>query len=208
MSSNAVFAPMFDSENAVGVGQRWTRPLKSKASDLSTIELNLLGRDVTQTQIDDGLSPRSYRPLHPNKAPVKARTLPSLGPSNGWKSGTLHIACWTTSVFLVNLIVTIWGSRRSIGGGVLFQGDCKKASRLDTGLHILINVFSTVLLSGSNYCMQCLSAPTRREVDKAHAKGTWLHIGIPSVRNMRYISKRRAFLWCLLGLTSLPLHLL
>lgn len=55
--------------------------------------------------------------------------------------------------------------------------------------------------------MQCLSAPTRKEIDRAHARGVWLDIGIPSVRNLRYISKRRVLIWALLGLSSLPLHL-
>ena len=28
------------------------------------------------------------------------------------------------------------------------------------------------------------SFPTRKEIDRAHAKGDWLDIGIPSVRNI------------------------
>ncbi len=56
--------------------------------------------------------------------------------------------------------------------------------------------------------MQRLSAPTRQEVDKAHGAGTWLDIGIPSVRNVRRISWERRNLWILLALSSLPLHLL
>lgn len=56
--------------------------------------------------------------------------------------------------------------------------------------------------------MQCLSAPTRKEVDKAHAKGKWLDIGVPSVRNLTNIAKPRVGMWLGLGLTSLPLHLM
>ena len=55
--------------------------------------------------------------------------------------------------------------------------------------------------------MQCLSAPTRKEVDEAHAKGKWLDIGVPSVRNLTNIAKPRVGMWLGLALTSLPLHL-
>jgi hypothetical protein len=125
----------------------------------------------------------------------------------GWRFGALHFAGWATIVFLINMIVTIWGStvRHS---GVLLEGNCDRVERLNTGLHVLINILSTILLSGSNYCMQCLSAPTRSEVDKAHAQGKWLDIGIPSIRNVRHLSRQRIILWVLLALTSLPLHLL
>lgn len=56
--------------------------------------------------------------------------------------------------------------------------------------------------------MQCLSAPTRKEVDEAHAQGKWLDIGVPSVRNLTNIAKPRVAMWLGLGLTSLPLHLM
>jgi hypothetical protein len=125
----------------------------------------------------------------------------------GWRFGALHFAVWATVVFLINFIVTIWGStaRQS---GVLLEGDCGRVKRLNTGLHVLINILSTILLSGSNYCMQCLSGPTRNEVDKAHAEGKWLDVGIPSIRNVKHLSRQRITLWVLLALTSLPLHLL
>jgi hypothetical protein len=125
----------------------------------------------------------------------------------GWRFGALHFAIWATVVFLINLVVTIWGSTQRTSG-VLLDGDCNRVKRLNTALHVLINVLSTILLSGSNYCMQCLSGPTRSEVDKAHALGKWLDIGIPSIRNVKHLSRRRITLWVLLALTSLPLHLL
>jgi hypothetical protein len=51
--------------------------------------------------------------------------------------------------------------------------------------------------------MQILSAPTRAEVDKAHRKGK-CDIGVPSIRNLFEINKRRACLWLFLGLSSYP----
>lgn len=56
--------------------------------------------------------------------------------------------------------------------------------------------------------MQCLSSPTRSEIDKAHGQGVWLDIGVPSVRNLRRLSTSRIVLWWLLAISSVPLHLL
>ena len=56
--------------------------------------------------------------------------------------------------------------------------------------------------------MQCLTAPTRTDIDEAHAKGRRLDIGILSVRNLGSIGVKRVLLWSLLGLSSVPLHLL
>ena len=94
------------------------------------------------------------------------------------------------------------------GIGTIQLGSCQKTKNVSLWLHLLINILSTALLSASNYCMQCLSSPTREEVDKAHARHIWLDIGVPSVRNLRRISWKRIILWWLLAITSLPLHLL
>jgi hypothetical protein len=127
----------------------------------------------------------------------------------GWRCSVLSFAICASIVFLVNLTVTIVGYLfYNTTQGTLKKGDCQDIKNLNRGLHILINIFSTILLSGSNYCMQCLSAPTREEVNQAHAKNKWLDIGIPSVRNLTHISRKRLLLWMLLGLSSLPLHLL
>ena len=128
---------------------------------------------------------------------------------SGWRFGVTNFAIWASLVFLINFIVTIWGSvSYTDSEGVLNEGDCGQTKTLNAGLHVLINILSTILLSGSNYCMQCLSAPTRGEIDKAHHARKWLDIGIPSFRNLRHISRSRLVLWILLAISSLPLHLL
>lgn len=144
------------------------------------------------------------------KGPAKATPAEPLRPRlSGWRFGILHFAVWALIVFIVNLVVTIWGTvSLKKSQGVLSTGECGRMKTLNSGLHVLINILSTILLSGSNYCMQCLSAPTRREIDKAHAARCWLDIGVPSVRNLRHISRRRLVLWVLLAASSLPLHLL
>ncbi|KAF1996466.1 hypothetical protein P154DRAFT_413151, partial [Amniculicola lignicola CBS 123094] len=132
----------------------------------------------------------------------------------GWRFGVRFCAISTFSVCLLNLSATIWAARTpgntgpAPGQATLFAGDCKKANTLNTWLHVLVNALGTIILASSNYCMQILSAPTRREVDRAHGKGQGLDIGILSLRNLRNISKRRTVLWSILAISSLPLHLL
>ncbi|KAH5117022.1 hypothetical protein HBH71_117950 [Parastagonospora nodorum] len=66
---------------------------------------------------------------------------------------------------------------------------------------------STMLLSASNYTMQVLSSPTRNDIDKAHAKSEHLDIGVLSMRNLARIPKRRLFLFIIMALSSIPIHL-
>lgn len=130
----------------------------------------------------------------------------------GWRFGILCGSLLATLVFATNLTVTLVASlgqnQKASDRKLLFEGDCTKTRNLNIGSHLLINILSTLLLSASNYGMQCLSSPTRSEVDKAHAKRHWLDIGVLSIRNTHNISKRRVRLWLLLGASSLPLHLL
>lgn len=90
----------------------------------------------------------------------------------------------------------------------LYHGDCAFVKRVNALAHIVINVLGTLLLGASNLTLQLLVAPTRKEVDEAHANGTWLDIGVPSFRNLWGISRLRVTLWCLLAVTSIPIHFL
>ncbi|MCJ1462005.1 hypothetical protein MMC07_000605 [Pseudocyphellaria aurata] len=129
----------------------------------------------------------------------------------GWRFGIISGSFSVFVVLVVNLSFTLWTISRSEitnNRGILYDGHCDEVRRLDVVAHVMINIFSTVILASSNYCMQCLSAPTRAEIDKAHAQGVWLDIGTQSVRNLRRISGKRALVWTVLGLSSLPLHLL
>ena len=92
--------------------------------------------------------------------------------------------------------------------GTAFQGDCDKSASITSWIHIAINIFSSILLAGSNYTMQRLSAPTRKDVDRAHAKRSWVEIGVASMRNLLAIDKKKAALYMILLLSSAPLHLL
>ncbi|KAK4950145.1 hypothetical protein LTR10_011122 [Elasticomyces elasticus] len=56
--------------------------------------------------------------------------------------------------------------------------------------------------------MQVLYAPTRPEFDRAYADRRFLDIGVHTLRNLASIDRRRLALWAVLGLSSVPLHLL
>ena len=117
----------------------------------------------------------------------------------------------TFGVLLINIIWTIWSARTygtQDGIGTIFSGACGKSQLLNVYLHIVINVLSTLLLGTSNYCMQLIAAPTRDEIDHAHAKRKWLDIGVPSARNVWKLSLSNKITWIGLGITSATLHLL
>ncbi|MCJ1268780.1 hypothetical protein MMC22_008668 [Lobaria immixta] len=92
----------------------------------------------------------------------------------GWRFGIISGSVSVFVVLVLNLSFTLWTLSR--GGienqrGILHDGDCDEVRKLNIVAHLIINIFSTVILASSNYCMQCLSAPTRAEIDKEHAQG-------------------------------------
>jgi hypothetical protein len=91
----------------------------------------------------------------------------------------------------------------------LYIGKCSVAKNWMTGLHLVINILSTVMLGASNYCMQCLVSPSRAQVDTAHSKRVWLRIGVPNIWGLLWSQrgKRQLLGWILLA-TSLPIHLM
>jgi hypothetical protein len=124
-------------------------------------------------------------------------------------------ACTALAVMLVNVLVAIVAAAKfqdtikSSGIGTAYQGDCNAVDEWSITLHIIINMLSSLLLSASNYTMQCLCSPTRKEIDLAHGKRDWLDIGLPSIRNiLGRISVRRTLFWWILALSSAPVHLL
>jgi hypothetical protein len=116
-----------------------------------------------------------------------------------------------TLVLLTNVGLLTWAATThniEKGIGTLCLGECGTIAKWNVGLHVLINILSTVLLGASNYAMQCLTSPTRAECDMAHARRDWLDIGVAGIRNLTKISHRRRALWILLAISSIPIHLL
>jgi len=129
----------------------------------------------------------------------------------GWRAGAVTCTCTAFAVLVTNTVLTVWATRSfpmQDGIGTLIDGSCSRVKTWGLWLHFAINALSTLLLGASNYCMQYLTSPTRQEIDKAHASRVWLDIGVQSVRNLRHISWTRILLWYLLGLSSVPLHLM
>lgn len=130
---------------------------------------------------------------------------------SSWEFAVIACSVSALTAFLMNASIMFWllsFPENHAGRRTIFEGNCDKAKTLNTSLHIAISALSTILLGSSSYCMQVLSAPTRAKVDKAHAEQSWLDVGIMSFRNLRQCSWKRKSLWVLLGLSSLPLHLL
>jgi hypothetical protein len=114
-------------------------------------------------------------------------------------------------VLMLNLLLTVWASLSfpmDGGYGTLIQGGCSKVASWALWLHLAINVLSTILLAASNYIMQCLLAPTRQELDKAHIEGKQFNIGFGETLNFFRIGWNRKIIYILLILSSGPLHLL
>jgi len=131
----------------------------------------------------------------------------------GWHTGVLACSTSVAVALLINVSLTIYVAtnpeyKMERGTGTLYSGSCEKSKTIGLWLHLGINALSTLLLSGSNYTQQCLAAPTRGEIDSAHARRRWMDIGVPSVRNLFRIKLERTFLWIVIGITSIPLHLL
>ena len=118
-------------------------------------------------------------------------------------------------VFTLNLAVTLYalikfGPRRNISdvlGPHSGKGNCTKVFSYNKWLHFAINMLSTILVGASNYCAQLLVAPTRKDIDSAHANGKWLDIGVQSTRNLRNLCWKRGISWLCLIASSSVLHL-
>ncbi|KAG9741613.1 hypothetical protein KCU73_g8879, partial [Aureobasidium melanogenum] len=116
----------------------------------------------------------------------------------------------TSLVALTNLGVLIWASTLGIedGSATVFEGSCEETRRITFWVDLAINILSTLLLGASNNCTQLLVAPTRKDIDDAHAADRYLDVGVSSLRNVLAASRWRQWLCVCLFLTSVPLHLL
>ena len=115
------------------------------------------------------------------------------------------------STLTLNIAIACWLSTTGDSSGQLVvfrRKSCKSSRTVIFAVHLVINVFATLLLSASNYCMQLLSSPLREEVDIAHAAKNWKYIGVPNFRILQHISWTRRLLRLNLAISSPPVHLL
>lgn len=129
----------------------------------------------------------------------------------GWQASSKIALSCATLVLVANVAMTVGivasGHPMEDGVYMVYWGSCQETEKKDTWVHLGLNIVATVLLASSNYCMQLLSSPSRSEVDRAHAKRKWLDVGIPSIRNLSSLRRKKIILWWILGISSVPLHL-
>jgi hypothetical protein len=130
----------------------------------------------------------------------------------GWRMGIILGCCMSSIVLAVNVSVMVIGASRGDGFvdgfAIPMSGLAEDMSRWSSAIHIVVNALSTLLLAASNYTMQVLSSPTRRDIDKAHARHEHLDVGVLSMRNLSRIPRKRLFLFLIMALSSIPIHLL
>ncbi|KAH7309646.1 hypothetical protein B0I35DRAFT_359414 [Stachybotrys elegans] len=130
--------------------------------------------------------------------------------SSGWRRAALYntLAVWAFVILIASFLA--WSASR-IGGvagnTIIFRGNCDEANRTNLWLHLLLNIVSTCILASSNFFMQVLTSPSRRDINEAHKKGTALDIGVQSMRNLSYLSRRNLLFWLVFFCSSLPIHL-
>lgn len=74
----------------------------------------------------------------------------------GWRMGAVIAALVSIISLLINVVIAIQlSAQHKFEGGLatLYEGDCKQVQSYNLWFHLAINALSTVLLSGSNYCM-------------------------------------------------------
>lgn len=133
-----------------------------------------------------------------------------------WVIGVLLCACGASLILFLNIVLTVCAAILSYSrfesqtstSAVLYKGNCPFTQDCARWLHFLINILSTLMLAASNYCMQCLSSPSRRQVDIAHVRRQWLDIGVGSLKNLKHVRGERLILWILLLVSSLPIHMM
>ncbi|GES61301.1 hypothetical protein ATEIFO6365_0006076000 [Aspergillus terreus] len=173
------------------------------------VSIELQPRALSQSPLDDVPLPASPA-VDGKSSRLRPQCLRAKGTIERWKK-TLYMGCMATLVVLgFNLGFMLWAVTHlglEGGRGLLFSGACDQTKKISTGFHLLINLLGTTMLAAGNYGMQCLCAPTRRDIDLAHSEGRWLDVGVQSMRNLWRIPRKKLALWVCLALSSLPLHL-
>ena len=180
-------------EAAATSGVKMASLIHCRGDNKSYVGVDCAFEQVATIQTDLFEKNARPRPSTPSRAVLNATEHRFL---SGWRVGALVSLVGVLLVFTCNLALFLFvrskhGTQSDGSIGTLFEGGCDRTRRLNTWVHLFVNVLSTLLLGASNYCMQILSAPTRDELIRAHGRRTWLHIGVPSLRNLRHIGLDR-----------------
>jgi hypothetical protein len=130
----------------------------------------------------------------------------------GWfRTGALNIILASTCGVALLVCLAISLSKREIPVGLsstgLFEGSCERVSTLSTIYHIGLNIISTGILASSNFFMQIVSSPSRKDIDNNHAWLRSLSIGLSSPTNIPVLPRKKQICWAILLLSSVPIHL-
>ncbi|KAG9526953.1 hypothetical protein KCV07_g301, partial [Aureobasidium melanogenum] len=87
----------------------------------------------------------------------------------------------------------------------VFSGTCPQASKTGAYASFATCTFAVLLFAAGSHGVQLLLSPARNEVENAHSRDRWVHIGVGGLRNVRWISKRRLVQAILLVTTSILL---
>ena len=202
--------------------EEWIPSLRPVDTDIKNISQGLLLPSDQEPQDYDDLSGKAtYWPRYVNRD-LFSLFIPETDPSER-RARTCRIKMAKRSAMLsaqlavailvvvINTSFTSWAWLNHSpmrGVGTFYVGDCTFASRLNSGLHVLLNGLSTLFLGTGNYCMQVIVAPSKAELKAAHLDRKHYDIGIHSLHNLRHIARDKCAVWALLGVVSSILHLM
>jgi hypothetical protein len=129
----------------------------------------------------------------------------------GYQSFLFYRVIAVAITFVFNVAWLIWAKvQYGIVGniGTIQRGDCDAIENLNTRLHVIINVLTTIVLAASTTFMILAYSPSRPEINAAHARHKRLSAGSIGFRNLKYISREKMLIYVILVLSSVPLHLL
>ncbi|GKZ80632.1 hypothetical protein AnigIFM56816_004858 [Aspergillus niger] len=137
-------------------------------------------------------------------------------PQKRWSDPVWLCVYGNTAILLINVIFTIaaasWAASHdgdvTFGSNTLYEGSCTRIKEMKIGIHLIINIFSVVLMATSSFSCHILMSPSRADVDRAHSERRWLTIAVFSMRNFKNLRWPHRMLWILLTGTSLIVQLI
>ncbi|KAI3332932.1 hypothetical protein F4824DRAFT_503476 [Ustulina deusta] len=110
----------------------------------------------------------------------------------GWRrTGTINVilayVCDLILLVLFSISVSRPGASLS-GSTIIFNGNCNLSTGLNLLLHLSVNIVAAVILASSNFFMQVLNSPSRKE-------------------NLRFVSWFKSISWLIFFFSSIPIHL-
>lgn len=121
---------------------------------------------------------------------------------SGWRMSAFINTVLVSNVLFVLIFshLILWAKSGNLNGyHIIHSGKCaeKSVGRLNTLLHLMVNILSSLVLASTNFFMQVLNSPNRAELDSVHEKvpGSMLvclRLGTPS----EYLGLKRSFGYC------------